>query len=185
MNRKVLTIILIVALVALLIVASVWYNNLKDEYANVPAGPESGENSSAEAAPDFTVYDGEGNAVNLSDKFGKPIAINFWATWCGPCKIELPAFDNLYAKYGDQVEFMMVNMTNGRETEEGVKDFVASNGYSFPVYYDLDMSAAITYNLRTIPRSVFINSDGTISATHMGVVSEDALEAYIEAIIEN
>ncbi len=184
MNRKLVTVLLIVALIALLIVASVWYNNLKEEYDGAANPGISAGSTSSEAAPDFTVYDSEGNSVNLSDKFGKPIVINFWATWCGPCKVELPAFEAMYDKYGEDVEFMMVNMTNGRETEDGVKEFLSRQGHEFPVYYDKDMSAAVVYNLRTIPRSVFINADGSISNTHMGVLSEDALEAYIENLIK-
>lgn len=182
MNRKILTIILIVLFAALLIAATVWYNKLSKNYDNGNITEDSDQ--SAEIAPDFTVYDAEGGSVKLSDKLGKPVVINFWATWCGPCKMELPAFQNMFDKYGDEVEFMMVNMTNGRETEDGVKEFISNNGLSFPVYFDKDMDAAVTYNLRTIPRSMFINSDGTIANSHIGVLSEDSLEKYIENIIK-
>ena len=73
-------------------------------------------------APDFTVLDANGKRIRLSDNFGKPIVINFWATWCPPCKRELPDFDKLCKEYGDKVVFMMVNLTDGRrDTVDGTK----------------------------------------------------------------
>ena len=87
----------------------------------------------AAAAVDFTVTDREGNTVKLSEFFGKPIIINFWATWCGPCKSELPVFDEAYRKYGEGVTFLMVNLTDGyRDTVEAVKAFIEDNDYTFP-----------------------------------------------------
>lgn len=181
MNRKVLTIILAVALVALLIVATVWYNNLTKNAGNLPS--VNTENSDNELAPDFKVYDDEGNEVKLSDKIGKPVVVNFWATWCGPCKAELPAFQKMYEEYGDEVEFMMVNLTAGRETEEGVRKFLEDNELRIPVYFDKDMSAASLYNLRAIPRTVFVNPDGTLYDSHVGLMSENILQNYINELL--
>ncbi|MBQ4347432.1 MAG: TlpA family protein disulfide reductase, partial [Firmicutes bacterium] len=87
-------------------------------------------------APDFTVYDSEGNAVMLSDFIGKPIVLNFWASWCGPCKMEMPEFNEAYAELGEDIQFLMVNVTTGRETQESASAFIEENGYSFPVFYD-------------------------------------------------
>ena len=75
------------------------------------------------SAPDFTVYDGDGNAAKLSDFFGKPLVVNFWASWCGPCKNEMPYFDKAAAER-DDVTILMVNLTDGqRDTVESVKKF--------------------------------------------------------------
>ena len=99
--------------------------------------PDVTEDIKKNTAPDFTVLDKDGNTVRLSEKFGKPIVINFWATWCPPCKQELPDFDKLCKEYGDRVVFMMVNLTDGyRDTVDGTKRFVSGKGYTFPVYFD-------------------------------------------------
>lgn len=184
MNRKALTIILTVALVVLLIGATMWYNKLTKEYDEVPRVDGSQNSSEVVPAIDFSPYDFEGNAVKLSDKFGKPIVINFWATWCGPCKAELPVFEKMYEKYGEEVEFMMVNLTGGRETVEGVKEFLELSEHEFPVYFDIDQSAAINYGINSIPRTIFVNSDGTVYGSHLGTISEESLEKYIEKITE-
>ena len=76
-------------------------------------------------APDFNVYDKDGNTVHLSVFFGKPIVLNFWASWCGPCQSEMPDFNEKYAELGDDIHFVMVNMTDGgRETVETASAFI-------------------------------------------------------------
>ncbi|MDQ9824562.1 TlpA disulfide reductase family protein, partial [Acinetobacter sp. 163] len=77
-------------------------------------------------APDFTVYTVDGEAVKLSDYFGKPIVLNFWASWCGPCKMEMPEFNKMAETLDGEVQFLMVNMTDGsRETVETASQYVA------------------------------------------------------------
>ena len=132
-------------------------------------------------AMDFTVYDIDRNPVKLSDFFGKPILINFWATWCPPCKSELPDFDFVYADYGEDVVFMMVNMTDGsRDTVESASAFTADNGYSFPVYYDCDLNAAYTYGASSIPMTVLIGADGNIVGGQVGVLTEEQLRIILD-----
>ena len=117
-------------------------------------GAESGQTAdSAQAAepekvlaPDFTVYDAEGNPVQLYDYIGKPLVVNFWASWCGPCQMEMPHFEDKYQELGDEVQFLMINMTDGgRETVDSASAFIAEKGYTFPVLYDTDSNAALTY----------------------------------------
>ena len=134
-------------------------------------------------APNFTVYDIEGNEVNLSDLFGKPIIVNFWASWCGPCKMEMPDFDEAYQTYGNDISFLMVNMTDGsRETVETASSFIEESGYSFPVYYDTNYSAAITYSVSSLPTTYFIDAEGNLVAHARGAIDGATLQKGINMI---
>lgn len=145
------------------------------------AEPDTG----ADLAPDFTVVNAEGSPVSLSDFAGKPVVVNFWATWCPPCRAELPGFDSLYAEYGDRVEFLMVDMTDvANDTVTGVKEFVAENGFSFPVYYDTEFSAADAYAINAIPVTIFVRADGTLAAQQIGSMQESQLRAYLDELLK-
>lgn len=148
--------------------------------------PDVTEDIKKNTAPDFTVLDKDGNTVRLSDKFGKPVVINFWATWCPPCKHELPDFDKLCKEYGDRVVFMMVNLTDGyRDTVDGTKRFVSDKGYTFPVYFDTKDNAASAYNVSSIPQTTFIDAKGNIYTTRIGAMNEATLRIYLNALLWN
>ena len=131
-------------------------------------------------APDFTVYDADGNPVSLSDYFGKPIVLNFWASWCGPCQREMPHFEQAYLDMGEDIQFLMVNMTTGRETQKSVQDFLDETGYTFPVLFDLDMDAAYTYGVYSLPMTVFIDENGNMQDLAFGGISEETLLSKID-----
>ena len=133
-------------------------------------------------APDFTVYDAQGNEVKLSDYLGTPVVINFWATWCPPCKNEMPDFQRAYVKYGYKIQFLMINVAAGRDTVPVVKSFINKKGYTFPVFYDTDFNASDTYNITGIPTTYFISADGYIVSYVVGSVSGDALNQEINKI---
>lgn len=153
-----------------------------------PAGEtEPAEETEEVLAPDFTVLDYDGADVTLADRLadGKPIVLNFWATWCGPCKSELPAFDKAAAEYADNVTFMLINLTDGqRETPDGVKEFMEDNGYTFPVYFDTEYSAAIPYGASSIPLTYFVTSDGVVVGGYMGAMPEETLYSSLEQLLE-
>ena len=139
---------------------------------------------SLELAPDFTVTDKDGNLVNLSDFRGKPVVVNFWASWCSPCKSEMPEFQELYEEYGDEIHFLMVNLTDGsRETVETASDFITSAGYTFPVYFDTENSnAATTYGTYSIPVTYCFDAEGHAIAQGTGAVDRDTLQKGIDMI---
>ena len=135
-------------------------------------------------APDFTFYDLEGNAHKLSDFRGKPVILNFWASWCGPCKAEMPDFEEAYKAYGEDVQFLIVNLTDGSsETVETASSYIAEQGYTFPVYYDSAMEGAMAYSIYAIPVSYFIDAEGSLRATHEGMMTAEALEENIAALM--
>ena len=133
-------------------------------------------------APDFTVYDGEGNPAKLSDFVGTPIVLNFWASWCGPCKSEMPEFQQVFEEMEGKVQFLMVNATGGRETVETAKSFIEDTGYSFPVFYDADGQACAVYGVTALPTTIFIDGEGNVVTGVKGAISADVLMRGIDMI---
>jgi len=206
MNKTVKWILALALFAALLIGVWFLYQTLGEEYKPnnlITETPSSGEASTNESgdgttspgdstaeeekqpAFDFTVYDYNGNKVKLSDFFGKPIVLNFWASWCSPCKAEMPDFEELYRQYGEEIHFVMVNMTDGsRETVDTAQDFIDGQGYTFPVYFDKDTDAAMAYYVTGIPMTVFIDKDGNMAAYAMSSLDKTSLLTGIGMIFD-
>jgi thiol-disulfide isomerase/thioredoxin len=135
------------------------------------------------AAPDFTVDDAQGNKISLSDFAGKPVVLNFWASWCPPCKSEMPHFNKVYAEIKDSVVFMMVDLVDGqRETQANGQQYVDEQGFTFPVYFDNQQQAATVYGISSIPTTFFIDAKGYIITGYQGAIDEETLAAAIKLI---
>ena len=162
-----------------------------EEAGNVsPAQGSSSQEDQTEAttiqAPNVTILDASGKEVQLQSLVGKPIILNFWASWCPPCKQEMPDFEAAYKKYGTDIQFMMVNMTDGgRETIATAEKYIASQGYSFPIYFDTKQEAAIEYGVSAIPTTYFINAQGHIIAYAAGAITAQHLEQGISMMQAN
>lgn len=170
-----------VLLVAVLAVAAVLYQKFSGEYA----GENLGSTEEAQlAAPDFTVLDSEGNEVQLSDYVGKPIVLNFWATWCYYCKEEMPDFDKAYEAY-PEVQFLMVNATDGiQETMASAKEYVEQEGFQFDVFFDTNFDAVNAYQVSGFPATFFIDENGNLVTYGRGMLDFETLEKGIQMITE-
>lgn len=200
MKKIVIWLIVLVLLAVLIVGASVLYkrlgkkfegNNLteitsgeeKDEAVNTnesdkPTADSENENSDKVTAPDFTVLNIEGKEVSLSDYRGKPVVINFWATWCYYCKLEMPDFDKAYKNYPN-VEFLMVN---AGETADTAKAYVEEEGFSFSIFLDTDSEAVIKYGVTGLPATFFIDKNGKLIAKASGAIDYETLISGIDMI---
>ena len=192
-NKKLgLTVLLLCGVIA---AAYFGYKTLSANYltdnlrpaSSASSGEQSGEGSAAEkpertVAPNFTMTDLEGNKVELDSFKGKPIVLNFWASWCSFCVQEMPDFDTVYKELGDEVTFVMLNVTDGvRETREKGEKYYAEKGYSFPVYFD-DQGTQGTnaYGVTGFPSTYFIDSNGNLAAYAGGMIDQEALRRGIK-----
>ncbi len=194
-NDKKKLLYIVLALAAVLVVAGIAYVKLGKNFTDgqlavQPTAAPNGtgdDTSSGEPekmkAPDFTVYDEDGNAVKLSDFIGKPIVLNFWASWCGPCQSEMPDFDQANKELDGAVQFLMVNATDGqRETVTTASSFVEKNGYTFPVFFDKFMDASNTYGAYALPTTYFIDADGYMAARAQGAIDAELLQQGLDMI---
>lgn len=191
MKQKKTVLVLLLAFVLLLGGAYLLYTRLEGsvntyqlsaQETRALDGTAASETPGPVPAPDFTVYDEAGNEVRLSDYLGKPVVVNFWASWCGPCRMEMPEFQEKHLEMGGEVQFLMINMTGGRETVETARDFIAGQGYTFPVLYDTEGDAAVTYGAYALPTTYFIDAEGYAIAQARGAINSEALQAGIDMI---
>ena len=190
-------IIVILAMAIILVGAYVLYNKLApslqmDQLATQPAAQaqtqegETGEASEPEKtlAPDFTLHSLDGSTAKLSDFRGKPVVLNFWASWCGPCRMEMPDFQEKFDQYGEEVNFLIVNMTDGvRETVEKASAHIEKEGFTFPVYYDVDQEAAYLYGVMSLPTTYFLDAEGYLVAQGQGALDADTLQRGIDMVL--
>lgn len=131
-------------------------------------------------AVDFKLKDLNGNVVSLSQYKGKKVFLNFWATWCPPCKGEMPDIEKLYNEINDS-DLVILAVDLG-EKADTVKSFIDKNKYDFTVLLDTSGEVADKYRIDSIPTSYFIDKDGYIISTNVGAMSLEQMKAHVKNI---
>jgi len=173
---------------AVLVAAAVVGYNVLARTAALPAIelPAAGA-AQRQPAVDFAMTDRDGNTVSLSQitAEGRPVVLNFWASWCPACRAEKPGFESVHRDYGDSVKFVMLALVDGaRETVETATRYFESGGFTLPMYLDTAREGAAAYGIRALPTTVFIDRDGYILTGIQGMVPEDTLRQAVAFMLE-
>lgn len=194
--KKTYLLIVIIALAVLLLIINIWkpttLNNIEavkdigedDEvvfeenipvFSNIPASTVTGIQK-GNAAPDFELTTLDGTSVKLSDYKGKKVILNFWATWCPPCKDEMPHMQNFYEKFKENgIEIVAVNLTNIDKGQKVIETFVKNNGLTFQIPLDRDGKIGEIYQTISIPTSYILDSKGIITSKIIGPMDEEMM----------
>ena len=154
-----------------------------NEETDIEQADQEEDDSDKEAVPDIIFLDKNDQDVSLSSFQGKPVVLNFWASWCPPCRGEMPGFDLVYQEYGKDINFIMLALTDGQgETVETASNFVKDQGFSFPVYFDVYQEGAYAFGIQSIPATFFIDKNGYLITIAIGAINESTLLDGIELI---
>lgn len=133
-------------------------------------------------APDFTLTTLNGQTFTLSEQRGRPVVVNFWATWCPPCRAEIPHFQDASVKYNGQVA--IIGVDDG-ETIAKVAPFANEMGITYPLPVDENSIVSSRYHVNSLPSTFFIDSEGVIQKIHIGLINQAVLEDQIEQLLAN
>lgn len=144
---------------------------------NTSTAPTTGNSVPLFSLPGYP----DNKPISLANYQGKPIFINFWASWCPPCQAETPDLVKAYAKYGDKVQFIGVNLT-AQDSLADVTAFIKKYDIKYPVAMDIKGSVAQQYQVLAIPTSIFVNRQGIIIERYVGAIPPQILERYLQRI---
>ena len=187
-------VIALIALAAVLVVGFVAYHSLAQTGATAngsstarSASGEDGGGPAQLADYDPTVYTAAGEALTFSQiADGRPLVVNFWATWCPYCIQEMPDFQEIYDEYSDRVSFAFVNIADGqRETVADAQAYLEDNGLTLPAYYDTEMDALIAYNATNLPTTAIVDAAGAIIDVSPGRIDPAELRATLDSLLES
>jgi cytochrome c biogenesis protein CcmG, thiol:disulfide interchange protein DsbE len=133
------------------------------------------------AAPDFELKTLDGKSIRLSELQGKKVILNFWATWCPPCRAEMPEMQNFYENHNKDVEILAVNLTS-QDSRDKVGPFIKEYGLTFPVVLDDEGEVLSMYEIEPIPTSYIIDSEGIIRQKYVGPMTYDQMVEFTENI---
>ena len=175
---------ILIGFVVLIAILLFGWKFIYDRSQNTANGHESATDSNAgQPAPDFTLDTLDGGQTTLSDLKGKAVLINFWASWCIPCREETPDLVKAYkAHQADGLVILGVNLT-AEDSMPAIKTFVAEFQMPYPVLLDQDSKAANLYRVQGIPTSVFINRQGVITHIQIGKLTAEQIDKYLAEIL--
>lgn len=194
---------LILLVILLAVVGAIWMGGNKEETGNKTPAVEAPEESTAQSeeltpsspqessdveqpqkgfrAPNFKLKTLDGKTVELAKNGGKPSFINIWASWCPPCKVEMPHIQEAYEKYGERINFLMVNLTQSDDLNQ-MKEYLSSEGFTFPVLLDEKGEVANRYGVLSIPMTYAVDDQGVIVHKQMGAMSREQIFDLMEQL---
>ncbi|MNZ64481.1 Thiol-disulfide oxidoreductase ResA [compost metagenome] len=152
-----------------------WAPSQKEAAGDAIIGIQKGDQ-----APDFELTDVEGNLVQLSDFRGKKVLLNFWATWCPPCKAEMPHMQSFYKDFSDEVVVLGVNMTSIDKGMEAIQAFSEEYGLTFPIALDQEGEVMDTYQITAYPTTYVIDQEGMIHAKFVGAIDYEIMKNTVD-----
>lgn len=173
MNRNLFVLVVVVIVVFGMLVAAHHWNKLQN------AGPKLNGKMKGAPAPDFTLPTVDGKQVKLSDLRGKTVLLNFWATWCGPCKMEIPWFSELQQQYGPQ-GLVILGVSMDDDPKKDVPQFAQQMKIDYPILIGNDKVADQYGGVEGLPQTFYIDSDGKIVKKVVGLASHSEIEDGIK-----
>lgn len=174
--------------------------NKDEDFVGTLESSPSEDTEDAEAPPilhavDFSLRDQNGDRHNLEDYKGKVIILNFWQTWCPPCRAEMPDFQKVYEKYNENKDDVVIlgvaspknelntSYTQEQETDEGIAKFLADNNYSYPNLMDYTAELYFQYQVQSFPTTIVVDKEGNLYGYQPGMVREEQLVKVIEDVL--
>lgn len=171
MIKKIIAPVLLLTLMTVMIVQAIGTDENKDQNASNSTGLSVGLK-----APDFELENLTGEKIKLSDFQGKKVMLNFWATWCPPCKAEIPDMQKFHLEEGDDIVILAINI----DTENDVAGFAKQMNVTFPILLDKQNNVNKVYQIISIPTSYFIDEKGLIQNKHIGAMDIKAMRKFMD-----
>lgn len=177
--KKIILVILVVGMVGWAVYEFIGGSSEEDAIIEQNESEDVGL-AEGQTAPDFLLETLEGDEARLSEFRGQPVIINFWATWCPPCRAEMPDFQELYET--EDVEILAVNLTESEQSEQGIEDFIDELGLTFPIPMDVESDVSEMYEVQAYPTSYIVDSEGKVQFVARGAINYDIMQSELSKI---